>query len=186
MQLHSEVLGVRISTWELYGVQLNPSQLTLKISIVVSENKICRTLWSSKTWPGLGKGSTRGCLLSPAPPPPSFSHKPFPGVHWRFRSPSLEGLPDRGADVPGRLPANAVRAAAHVQAQGAADKAADSHHRPGVQKGEPWGEARTWLFPFSASCPDLRANAPAWEAGRVPSLSCWYHRCLKTYSFLCE
>lgn len=78
-----------------------------------------------------------GALSHLAVPSLSLSHKPFPGVYWRPHAPGLEGLPPRGADVPRRLPANAIRAAARVQAQGAADEAAHSHHWPRVQEGEP-------------------------------------------------
>lgn len=113
---------------------------------------------------------TWGNLVSPAITSPFLSHKPFSGVYRQPQDPRVEGLSPRGTDVSRRLPANAVRATAHVQTQSAADEAANGHHWPGVQKGEAWGE--TWAFPFSPSCPDShpprKAHVTELLISRVP------------------
>ena len=120
-----------------------------------------------QTWPGLGRGSSHGHPLSPTSP--SFSCcKPLPGVYRGPQLPGLERLPPRRADVPLRLPANAVRAAAHVQTQGAADEAANGRHWPGVQKGEPQG--RSVAFPLFPACPSSHTDVPA-EESHVTELS---------------
>ena len=116
-----------------------------------------------QTWPGLGRGSRHRHPLSPASPSLS-SCKPLPGVYRGPQHPGLEGLSSRRADVPVRLPANIVRAAAHVQTQGAADEAANSRHRAGVPKGEPRG--RGGAFPLSPPCPSLHTDVPAVSLNR--------------------
>lgn len=125
------------------------------------------TVWSSRPLPGLGRGSSHGHPLSPTSP--SFSCcKPLPGVYRGPQLPGLERLPPRRADVPLRLPADAVRAAAHVQTQGAADEAANGRHWPGVQKGEPRG--RSVAFPLFPACPSSHTDVPA-EESHVTELS---------------
>lgn len=122
-----------------------------------------------QTWPGLGRGSSHRHPLSPTSPSLS-SCKPLPGVYRGPQHPGLEGLSPRRADVPLRLPANIVRAAAHVQTQGAADEAANGHHWAGVQKGEPRG--RGVAFPLFPPCPSLHTDIPAKESHVTePSLS---------------
>ena len=123
-----------------------------------------KTLWYClvlQTWPGLGRGSSHGHPLSPTSPSLS-SCKLLPGVYRGPQHPGLEGLSPGCADVPLRLPANAVRAAAHVQTQGATVEAANGHHWPGVQKGEPRG--RGVALPLFPACPNLHTDVPAKES----------------------
>ena len=136
---------------------------------LLQKQKTLRYCLVLQTWPGLGRGSSHRHPLSPASPSLS-SCKPLPGVYRGPQHPSLEGLSSRRADVPVRLPANIVRAAAHVQTQGAADEAANGRHRAGVPKGEPRG--RGGAFPLSPPCPSLHTDVPA-KGSRVtePSLS---------------